>query len=46
MATKVDYYDKVTTGAHSPDVVRKKLAMRSALTPDSAKLILAMVRVW
>ena len=36
------YYDNASTTL-SDDVVRRKLATRSALTPDSAKLILAMV---
>ena len=36
------YYENASSTL-SDDVVRRKLATRSALTPDSAKLILAMV---
>ena len=42
MSGKVDYYDGVGR-METPAAVLEKLAMRSSLTPDSAKLILAMV---
>jgi len=42
LSTKVDYYDGAGM-MKVPDAVLAKLAVRSSLTPDSAKLILAMV---
>ena len=41
-ATRVDYYDGVERMT-TPLAVLQKLAERSSLTPDSAKLILVMV---
>ena len=42
MTGRVDYYDQVGE-LTTTDAILAKMALRSSLTPDSAKLILAMV---
>ena len=41
--SKVDYYDDTAPAPAVDEAVLAKLATRSSLTPDSAKLILVMV---
>ena len=43
--SKVDYYDDTAPAPAVDEAVLAKLATRSSLTPDSAKLILVMVHL-